>query len=191
MEQTILSLCLGVGLAAACGFRIFVPLLVMNLAARADYLELSGSFSWIASTPALIVLAAATVLEIGAYYIPWLDHVLDAAAAPIAVVAGVIAAASVFTGVDPMLKWALAVIAGGGAAGAVHGATSLVRGVSTVTTGGLGNFVVSTGEAVSAVLLSLATIVLGPLLALGLLAVALLLAVRWVRSRRTVAAATA
>ncbi len=191
MEQTILSLCLGIGLAAACGFRIFVPLLVMNLAARADYLELSGSFGWIASTPALVVLAAATILEIGAYYIPWLDHVLDAAAAPVAVAAGVIAAASVFTGVDPMLKWVLAVIAGGGAAGGVHGATSLVRGVSTITTGGLANFVVATGEAISAVLLSVATIVLGPLLALGLLALGLVIAVRWVRGRRIEAAATA
>ncbi len=191
MEQTILSLCLGIGLAAACGFRIFVPLLVMNLAARADYLELSGSFGWIASTPALVVLAAATILEIGAYYIPWLDHVLDAAAAPVSVAAGVIAAASVFTGVDPMLKWVLAVIAGGGAAGGVHGATSLVRGVSTITTGGLANFVVATGEAISAVLLSVATIVLGPLLALGLLALGLVIAVRWVRGRRIEAAATA
>ncbi|MCZ6726974.1 MAG: DUF4126 domain-containing protein, partial [Acidobacteria bacterium] len=102
--QTLLSVSLGLGLSAACGFRIFVPFLVMNLAARAGYLSVSGSFEWLAGTPALIMFSVATLLEIAAYYVPWLDNLLDSVATPAAVVAGVVATASVVTGMDPLIK---------------------------------------------------------------------------------------
>ncbi len=179
--QTLLSLCLGLGLSAACGFRVFVPFLVMNLAARAGYLTLSGSFEWIASTPALIMFAVATVLEIGAYYIPWLDNFLDTAATPIAAVAGVVATASVVTGLDPMIKWPLAVIAGGGIAGAVQATTVAARAASTLGTGGLGNPLVSSVEAGSSLVLTFLSLVL-PLLALA--AVVVILLALWAIIRR-------
>jgi len=157
--QTLLSVCLGLGLSAACGFRIFVPFLVMNLAVRAGYLTVTGSFEWIGSTPALVMFSVATVLEIGAYYIPWLDNLLDTVATPAAAVAGVIATASVVTGIDPMLKWPLAVIAGGGIAGAIQAATVAARGVSTLTTAGLGNPLVATAESGAALGLTVLAVV--------------------------------
>ena len=103
--DVLLNVCLGLGLAAACGFRVFVPFLVLNLAARSGYVALAGNFEWIASTPALITLAVATALEIAAYYVPWLDNLLDSVATPAAVVAGIVVTASVVTGIDPYLKW--------------------------------------------------------------------------------------
>ncbi len=158
MEAAV-SVCLGLGLAAACGFRIFVPLLLMNVAHRLDYLALGPSFEWIGSTPALVTFAVATALEIGAYYIPWLDNVLDSVASPAAVVAGIVVSASVITGIDPFLKWMLAIIAGGGAAGAVQVLTSGTRGLSSLTTAGLGNPVVSTVEAGGSLLYTLVALV--------------------------------
>ena len=144
--EVLLSVCLGLGLAAACGFRVFVPFLILNLAARSGYVALDGSFEWIASTPALITLAVATTLEIAAYYVPWLDNLLDSVATPAAVVAGIVATASVVTGIDPYLKWSLAVIAGGGVAGAVQSTTVAARGASSLTTAGFGNPLVTTAE---------------------------------------------
>ncbi|MFQ5349280.1 MAG: DUF4126 domain-containing protein [Thermoanaerobaculia bacterium] len=152
--DVLLSVCLGLGLAAACGFRVFVPFLVVNLAAQSGYLVLDGGFEWIASTPALITLAVATALEIAAYYIPWLDNLLDSVATPAAVVAGIVVTASVVTGIDPYLKWSLAVIAGGGVAGAVQATTVGARGASSLTTGGLANPLVTTAEIGGSVLLS-------------------------------------
>lgn len=144
--DTLLSVCLGLGLAAACGFRIFVPLLVMSVASLTGHLELSGQFAWIATLPAVIAFTVATMLEIGAYYIPWLDNLLDTVASPAAVVAGVVVSASVITGMDPFLKWTLAVIAGGGLAGGVQVLTTGTRGASTLTTAGFGNPLISTAE---------------------------------------------
>lgn len=168
--ETALTIALGLGLAAACGFRVFVPLLVISAASYSGHLSLSGSFDWIASTPALITLIVATGLEIAAYYIPWVDHLLDTVASPAAVVAGVVASASVISGMDPYLKWTTAVIAGGGLAGAVQVVTTGTRGVSTLTTAGFGNPVVSTAEAGGSLVLSLLAIV-APLVALGLVIV--------------------
>ena len=178
--DVLLSVCLGLGLAAACGFRVFVPFLILNLAARSGYVALDGSFEWIASTPALITLAVATVLEIGAYYVPWLDNLLDTVSTPAAVVAGIVVTASVVTGIDPYLKWSLAVIAGGGVAGAVQAVTVGTRGASSMTTAGLGNPLVTTAEIGGSAVLSGVAIGL-PALA-GLVVVVLLVpAVRRLR----------
>lgn len=169
--EHLLSLALGIGLAAACGFRVFVPLLVMSAAAYTGHLELSKGFEWIGSLPALVAFASATVIEIGAYYIPWLDHLLDSISAPAAVVAGAVVTASALTDVDPLLKWSLAIIGGGGVAGIFSGATTLIRGASTLTTGGLANPLFSTVEAVTALFLAVLAILL-PLVAVALAFVA-------------------
>jgi len=153
--ETVLSIALGIGLSAACGFRVFVPLLIMSIAAYTGNLTLSSGFEWIGSLPALIAFGTATVLEILAYYIPWLGHFLDTVATPAAVVAGVVASASAFTDITPLLKWVLALIGGGGIAGLVQGATVLARIKSTAFTGGLGNPVVSTAELFGSVATSL------------------------------------
>jgi len=145
MEIT-LSILVGVGLAAACGFRVFVPFLVVSVASMSGHLELASGFEWMGTYYALAAFAVATLLEILAYYIPWLDNLLDTIATPAAVVAGVVITASVVGDMSPFLRWTLAVIAGGGTAAVVQAATVSLRGASTVTTGGVANPVVSTGE---------------------------------------------
>ena len=164
-RELLLSLGIGLGLAAACGFRIFLPLLALGAAARAEIVPLASGFQWLATTPALGAFTVATVLEIGAYYVPWLDHLLDVAAGPAAVAAGAVASASVLTDLPPLLQWTVALVGGGTAAGIVQGATSLLRLGSTATTGGLGNPAVATAEWAAAGLVAVLAIAL-PLLAL-------------------------
>lgn len=176
--ETILGILVGIGLSASVGLRLFVPFLVMSVAAKAGALPLSEGFEWIGTTPALVAFALATILEVGAYWIPWVDNALDALAAPVTVVAGVIATASVVTDVSPFVKWTVAVIAGGGAATLFHGGTAALRAGSTATTGGLANPVVSFLELVGSVVGSVLAIAV-PVLAIVLLAAFVL----WVRRR--------
>jgi hypothetical protein len=157
--ETLLSICIGIGLSAACGFRVFVPLLAMNLAALSGHLALAHGFEWIGSYPALIAFSVATCVEIGGYYIPWLDHLLDTLATPAAIIAGTVITASVVTDMSPFLKWTLAVIAGGGAAGLVQGTTVMARGGSALTTAGLANPLVATMELGGATVTSMLAIV--------------------------------
>jgi Domain of unknown function (DUF4126) len=144
--DTAVSIALGIGLAAAAGFRVFVPLLALSIAGLTGTLELSQGFAWIGTVPALIAFGTATVMEVAAYYIPWVDNILDTIATPAAVVAGTIASASVITDISPLLKWVLALIGGGGIAGLIQGATVLTRAKSSVVTAGIGNPVVATAE---------------------------------------------
>lgn len=167
--ETLLSIGIGLGLAAACGFRVFVPLLVTSIAARAGYLPLAPGFEWVGTEPALYAFATATLLEILAYYIPWLDNALDAMATPAAVFAGMLVGAAVFTDLPPFLKWSLAIIAGGAAAGMVQGATGLLRLKSTALTGGLANPVVSTLELVGSLVTAVMALMV-PVVALVLAA---------------------
>ncbi len=164
--ESLLGLFAGLGLAAACGFRVFVPLLVMGIAARTGHLELSSGFAWIAGYPAMITFGAATLAEIAGYYVPWIDNLLDTIASPAAVVAGVMVTSACIVEMDPYLKWTLAIIAGGGAAAVVQGLTATSRAASTATTGGLGNPLLSTVEAGSAAGLALLAVFLAPLAAL-------------------------
>lgn len=165
MMDHVLSVGLGLGLAAACGFRVFVPLLVMSGAAYSGHVELGSGFEWIGSLPAVVAFATATAVEIVAYYIPWVDNLLDSVSGPAAVVAGTVVTASSLTDVDPFLKWTLAIIGGGGLAGLMKGSTTLARGASTLSTGGLANPLVSTVESGLSIVLS-ALAVLLPLIAL-------------------------
>jgi hypothetical protein len=183
------SIALGIGLAAAVGFRVFLPLLVMSIAAYTGHLTLGASFQWLASPAALAMLGVATVAEILAYYIPGVDNILDALATPTALVAGTIAAAAVMADVPPLIKWTTAVIAGGGAAGLTQGVTALLRAKSTALTGGLGNSVIATGELGGALLVSILALLM-PLLALAVVVLFCVFAVRFVRRlfRRSAAA---
>jgi len=168
--ETLLGIAVGIGLSAACGFRVFVPLLALNLASLSGLLNLSPEFAWVGSYYSSVAFGAATVIEVLGYYIPWLDHVLDMVATPAAVIAGVIATASVVTDMDPFLKWTLALIAGGGISGLVQGATVALRAHSSVATGGIGNSLVSTLELAGSVLTVLLAL-LAPVLSLALIAV--------------------
>ena len=147
-----MSIMIGVALSATCGFRVFVPLLAVNIGTRAKdtdgqpLIDLAGGFDWLSSDIALMVFLVATLFEIGGYYIPWIDNLLDTIASPASIVAGTVITASFVTGLDPWLQWLLGVIAGGGAAGAVQATTVVTRAGSTVTTGGLGNPIVASVE---------------------------------------------
>lgn len=156
--DTLLSVMIGIGLSAACGFRLFVPFLGIGIAALSGQLQLAPGFEWIGSWPALIAFGLATVLEITAYYVPWFDNLMDTIATPAAMVAGVILSAAMVTTMSPFLKWSLAIIAGGGAAAVVQAGTVSLRGASTAATGGLGNHLVATLEWVGAVLTTLLAI---------------------------------
>ena len=152
--QTILSLFLGIGLASASGFRVFLPLFALSLASYFHIWELNESWQWIAGIPTLITLGIATIAEIIAYYIPFIDNLLDTIATPLAAIAGTIVMASTVVDVSPMMTWVLAIIAGGGTATAMQGMTTLTRIASSIKTAGLGNPVVSTAETGTAITLS-------------------------------------
>ena len=177
--ETVLGVALGIGLAAAAGLRVFVPVFGAGVAAHLGALSLNPSFAWVGTTPALIAFGTATLLEIVAYYVPWLDHALDVVATPAAVGAGVLASAAVITDLPPLLTWVVAIVGGGGAAGLMQMLSVATRVKSTLTTGGLGNPVVATAETAGSIVVSVLAIAL-PLLALLLLAliVSLLLRVR-------------
>ena len=155
---SLVGIALGIGLAAATGFRIFIPLLIAGLAARFGVLPLGDSFQWLQSTPALLTLGTAAVFETLAYYIPGVDHALDVLAGPATLGAGMVASAAVMTDIPPAVMWPVAVIAGGGAAGLTKGSTALLRAKSGVATGGLANPVVSTVETVGATGISILAI---------------------------------
>jgi len=178
--QTLTGLAAGVGLAAACGFRVFLPLLVGGIALRLGALPAQDALAWLSSTPALIGLGTATALEGVAYYVPWLDNALDSIATPASVVAGTLAAAALLVGVDPFVQWTLATVVGGGAAGTVQLGTVATRAASTGTTGGAANFLVSTAEGVGAIALSVVAVVV-PVVAFLVVAVVLFFAVRALR----------
>jgi hypothetical protein len=166
--ESILAVIVGVGLAASCGFRVFVPFLVASIATQAGYLDVAQGFDWLGTWPATIAFAAAAVIEIAAFYIPWLDNLLDTIASPAAVIAGAVLFAAVAVDLDPFLKWTLAIIAGGGSAAIVQGGTVLTRAASTSTTAGLANFAINTIETAAGFAFSFMSLVV-PILALVLL----------------------
>jgi Domain of unknown function (DUF4126) len=179
--ETLVALALGIALAAAVGLRIFVPLLVIAVAAWSGKIHVAPSFAWLATVPAMAMLGVAAVVEIAAYYIPGVDNLLDAIATPVALGAGTMMVAAPLWDMPPLLKWTAAVIAGGGAAGLTHGVTALLRAKSTVATGGLANPVVATTELGGALGLSLLALAL-PVIAL-LLVVVMTVGVFWMLRR--------
>ncbi len=153
----ILSIALGIGLAAACGFRIFLPLFVVSLLTHFGVGDtvLSENFNWIGSTPALITFGVATLLEIFAYYIPFVDNLLDTVAIPLAATAGTLIMLSTMMELAPLVKWSIALIAGGGIAGVIKGTGATTRAVSSATTAGVANPIVSTAETGAALVVTL------------------------------------
>jgi hypothetical protein len=163
--DTILSIFLGIGLAASVGFRVFLPLFALSLASYFNVWELNESWLWIGSTTAIITLGIATIVEIAAYYIPVVDHLLDTIAIPLATIAGTAVMVSTAADLSPVITWALAIIAGGGTAAAIKSSASATRLGSTVSTAGFGNPVVSTIETGTSVVMSIVSIFL-PILAI-------------------------
>jgi len=157
-SETIISIFLGVGLAASTGFRVFLPLFALSLASYTGMWELNASWEWMGSLAAVITFGVATLAEVFAYYIPWVDNLMDGLALPLAAVAGTAVMVSTVADLDPLFTWSLAIIAGGGTASAIKGASATSRMASSVTTAGLGNPIVSTIETATAIVVSLASI---------------------------------
>ncbi|TRZ42897.1 DUF4126 domain-containing protein [Robertkochia solimangrovi] len=176
-STTILSIFLGIGLAASAGMRVFLPLFALSLAAWFGLWDLNPNWQWIGSMPALITLGIAMVLEIFAYYIPFIDNLLDTIAIPLAAIAGTAVMVSTAANLDPLVTWSLAIIAGGGTAMVVKGASAGSRLTSSVSTAGLGNPVVSTVETGGAMVMSAASIFV-PVLAM-ILVIIVLIFVYW------------
>jgi hypothetical protein len=172
--EIVLSILVGIGLAAACGFRVFLPPLVMSIAALSGHLHLARGFEWIGSWPALAAFGCATLLEIVAYYVPWLDNALDAIATPSAVAAGIVVTAGCGSDMSPFLRWGLAVVAGGGTAALVQLLTVKARALSSAFTLGAANFLVSTGEALSSVVVAVISVLVPFLVGLVLIALGLI-----------------
>ena len=178
---SLVAVAIGIGLAAASGLRVFLPLLIAGLAARFGALPLAGGFEWLSSSGALIALATATVIEIAAYSFPGVDHVLDVLSGPAAFVGGTIAAAAVMVDLPPGVMWPLAIIGGGGVAGLTKLMTALVRAKTGLLTAGLANPVLATSETAGALTISLLALLV-PLICLAGLLLLLIWGVR--RTRR-------
>lgn len=170
-----LSAFIGIGLAAASGFRVFLPMFAVSLASYMGWISLPENFHWLGGLPTLIATGIAMISEILAYYIPFIDHLLDTINIPLATIAGSILFASQFTTMDTFPQWALALIAGGGTAAAISSGFAGTRAASTATTGGLGNSVVATTETAGAGIMSILAMA-APIIA-AIIAVVLLILV--------------
>jgi hypothetical protein len=178
--QTTLSIALGVALAAATGFRVFVPLLAASIAAYTGHLHPADNFAWLGTPAAMVMFGVAAIVEVLAYYVPAVDNLLDTLTTPLALVAGTVVSAAVITDLPPLIKWSTAIIAGGGAAAITQGITTLLRAKSTTFTAGLGNPLVSTFEMIAAIIVAVLAL-LAPLVALALVAAFCVVTVRLVR----------
>lgn len=150
----LISAFIGIGLAAATGFRIFLPMFAVSLASYMGWIPQNENFQWLSGLPTLIATGIAMIVEILAYYIPFVDHLLDTISIPLATVAGSVMFASQFTELGTFPQWALALIAGGGTAAAISSGFAGTRAASIATTGGFGNSVVATTETAGAGLMS-------------------------------------
>ncbi len=182
--ESIISVLIGIGLSAASGFRVFVPLLGLSIASMTGTLGLSSDFEWVGSLPAIIVFSVATIVEISAYYIPWVDNVLDTIASPLAVISGVLVSVSVYTDMSPLLRWSLALIAGGGVAGLVQSGTVAMRAVSSGTTGGFGNFIVASFEFIGSIVTTIMAILIPVVCIIGLSLGSILMIRRYNKRKR-------
>ncbi len=169
----IAALLAGISLSAASGLRVFLPLLALGLAVRLGWMDVGEGFLWLADDPVLIVLAIAAAVEIGTYYIPLVDNLLDLVATPAAMAGGTIIVSSLLPEMNPIGQWTAAALLGGGSAGIVQGASVVGRGLSTTSSGGLANPLFSTAETGTSLLVIALTLLIPVIF--GLIVVGLLI----------------
>jgi len=181
IETTIVAALMGLSLASASGFRVFLPPFILSLAVRTDTFvnfDLSGTeFAAFDSNAAVLILGIACLAEFGAYYVPWLDNLLDTIATPAAVVSGVGMTSMALVGSDPIIQWSFAIIAGGGSAGIIQVTTVAIRGLSSTLTLGFGNSFVASGENIASIILTFAALI-APIIAAFFAIVLVVLLVR-------------
>lgn len=179
--QYILGAFIGIGLAAASGFRVFLPMFAVILASYIHWIPTNEHFEWLSGLPALITTGVATIAEILAYYIPFVDHFLDTMTVPLATIAGSVLFASQFADLGTFPQWALALIAGGGTAATISSGFAGTRAASTASTGGLANPIVATTETAGAGIMSVLAMA-APVLA-AIFAIILVVCV-WILGRK-------
>lgn len=183
MSISLLSaIAMGIALSACCGFRVFIPLLAASLGAYFKWIPVNAGMEWLGTLPAIISFGTAAVMEIAGYYISFVDNLLDTIATPLAVIAGSVVAASFLPvgEMDPLFRWTIGIIAGGGAAGTIQLGTGLLRLFSTKSTAGMANPVVATGENLAAI-----TGTIGSLVVPVIAAVFILILLVYILSRLT------
>jgi hypothetical protein len=168
----------GLGLSGAAGLNAWLPAFAGALLTRLGVVELGEPFDELSKTPALVVLGVLTVADFVGDKIPAVDHVLHSIGTVIAPISGTV----LFAG-ETDASLIVSLLAGGSTAGAVHAARSAVRPLSTVTTGGIGNPVLSLLEDLGSALLTLFAFVVPVLAVLAVVAVLVLGLVLWRRAR--------
>lgn len=200
--ELLAAICVGLGLSAAGGLRIFVPLLIAGLSQRLNLVELAPALSWTSSWTALCVLGLLSVAEGVGYCVPAVDHALDALSAPAGWLAGALlsvglvapelhsslASGDHLTGLINQALYATglgAAAASGVAAAGITQATSAGgRIVSTTATGGIANPFYAAIESILATVASILAVLTPIVLAIGALLVLGTLYVM-IRRRRT------
>lgn len=167
--EIFVQILIGLGLATATGFRVFVPLWALSLFSMTGYVELVHSFEWIGTTPAFIVFTVALIIEIIVYYVPLLDNIMDLISMPIAIVASILVTSSYVDGIDPWLKYTILIIASSALTVIAKSIMSWIRGASSAFTAGIGNGIVSTGESIASVLLTIGVIFFPALIVVALI----------------------
>jgi hypothetical protein len=174
------SAALGIALSACAGFRVFIPMLAGALAGHFGIVNLPENMAWLSGWPAIALFGTAAVAEIVAYYIPFIDNLLDTIATPLSVGAGTVLAASILPlgDLDPALRWGVGLLAGGSAAGTIQLGTGLLRLFSSKATVGTGNAVVATGENAAAISGSVLAFIIPVVIALLLVGLVLWILVK-------------
>ena len=184
-KEVIAAIALGIGLSASAGFRVFIPMLIASIAAHTGFLPVNEGFQWLASWPAMICFGTATIVEILAYYIPFVDNLLDAITTPLSILAGTLLLTSVLPIDNDFLRWITGMIFGGGAAATVQSGSVLTRLASTKLTAGTGNHAVATGEHVAAAGTSLLSFI-APVLIASLVILLIVFILVKIRKRITI-----
>jgi len=177
MNSSMLAvdLLLAISLSAASGFRIFVPFFTLSLAAVIGHIDLPSTLDWAETPQALALFGLALILEVIGFSIPWFDHTVDVIATPAAVIAGTLLTAAIAPDMDPLIRWTLALTAGGGTAGATKSLMALLRGASTALSGGLANPLFALGELLASIALSVLAVtvpIAAGIIVLGLMGLA-------------------
>ena len=183
LVDSIIALSIGLSLAAASGFRVFLPPMIMSGAINLELISPSGEFAFLDGWVIFGVLTVAVIVEVGGYLVPWVDNLLDIIATPAAAIAGILMMGTMLDDLDPAVQWSMSIIAGGGVAGTVQTGTVAIRALSTGTTGGLANPVISIIEAILAIVVTILAL-LAPLIAVGLVVVGLIYALRAIGARK-------
>jgi hypothetical protein len=176
------ALGLAVALAACAGLRAWLPLLLAGALSRAGALELGDAFAFLSTTKALVIFAAAALLEIAADKVPALDHALDALSTLLRPAAGSLLAASAIGVVsDPLTALVLGVAVGAPSSLVPHAGKAVLRAASTTFTGGLANPVLSALEDAATVVLFVLAVVVPLLIAFAVIVTGFFVARRLAR----------